>query len=455
VVNSDRAPQLWPLTLVLSGVLWIVATSGGQHLFVKEVLGEAFDSQAEHFLRGDAGVDLDAIRPEAMAMNGKIRMYFGPFPALFRIPLNLVYPEGRGMWSRFSGFCAGLIALWSFAGLVGDSLRSSSLRAAARNWMGNAAVAGFFVATPFLFLIGNLSIFNEAIIWALGWSVSALFFAIRTSKSEERTLTWSLFGFSFSVAGALLSRVSFALPLLLIAALLAFRMRQAGWRRLAALAGPLVVGMAFYLLISYARFGNFSGIRFDSYINSTHREFARQHGMFNLARVPFSFSDYFSLRSPGFHSQPPFVQVDRHFLAHPTLFSLPNSECFLSLLWASSWMLVGAIFGLLYLFSAKRSSWFDRCVAAALFVQVICILSYFALAQRYLAELLPFFIFAFVIFLRNGGILFQRLAVVTLVAASAAINSLGTAFWLANDGNLPLETRVFWSAVAGQNPPAK
>lgn len=440
---------------MLSGVLWILATSGGQHLFVKEVLGEAFDSQAEHFLRGDAGVDLDAIRPEAMAMNGKIRMYFGPFPALLRIPLNLVYPQGRGMWSRFSGFCAGLLALWSFAGLVGDSLRSSSLRRAARNWMGNAAVAGFFFATPFLFLIGNLSIFNEAIVWALAWSVSALFFAIRAWKFEDRMLTWSLLGFSFSVAGALLSRVSFAIPLILIAAVLAFRVRHAGWLRLAALAGALVVGIAGYLLLSYARFGNFTGIRFDSYINSTHREFARQHGMFNLARVPYSFSDYFSVRPPAVQSWPPFVQVDRHLLTHPTLFSLPNSECFLSLLWASSWLLLGAIFGFLYFFRAKRSSWFDHCTAAALFLQVLCILSYFALAQRYLAELLPFLIFAFVIFLRNGGILFQRVAVITLVAASAAINTLGTAFWLANDGNLPLETRVFWSAIAGQNPPAK
>jgi hypothetical protein len=136
--GNGGAPRLLPLTLALSVLLWIIATTGGRHLFVKEVLGEAFDSQGEHLLRGDPGVDVSAIRSEAIIVNGKVRMYFGPFPALFRIPLNLVYPAGRGSWSRLSGFCAGVIALFSFGGLIGDSLRSSPLSSRARNWIGNA-----------------------------------------------------------------------------------------------------------------------------------------------------------------------------------------------------------------------------------------------------------------------------------------------------------------------------
>lgn len=31
-----------------------------------------------------------------MIVDGKVRMYFGPFPALLTIPLNFAYPEGRG-----------------------------------------------------------------------------------------------------------------------------------------------------------------------------------------------------------------------------------------------------------------------------------------------------------------------------------------------------------------------
>ena len=437
--------------MVLAAVIWIVATSGGRDLFVKEVLGEAFDSQAEHFLRGDVGVDLDPIRPEAIVVDGKIRMYFGPFPALVRIPLNFVYPTGRGMWSRLSGFCAATLALWSFSALVGHSLRASPVRPRARAWLTGVSMVGFVFATPLLYLVGSLSIFNEAIIWGLAWSMAALFFVARACDSDGNYLTSSILGFSCCAAAALLSRVTFGLPLLLIALVLACRVRRTGWLRFAALAAPLGAAVCVYLLLSYARFGNFTGMRYDAYINSTHREFVREHGMFNVTRVPCSFADYFVWRMPSFHTHPPFVEVYRRPLPYPKLFSLPITETFLSITWSSSWLVLGAIFGLVHLFHRNGSKWYWRCIAAALFVQVVCILSYFALAQRYVAELLPFLVFCFTMFFRNRGNWPQHATIMLLVVLSAGVNFLGTAFWLSNEG--PLETRTFWSRVAGKPPP--
>src|SRR3954465_9985115 len=90
MAEETQAPNLLPVGLVLAMLLWIFTTTGGQQILVNEILSEAYDSQAEHLLRGDVGVDAEAIRAEAMVVNGKIRMYFGPFPALVRIPLNHV-----------------------------------------------------------------------------------------------------------------------------------------------------------------------------------------------------------------------------------------------------------------------------------------------------------------------------------------------------------------------------
>src|ERR1700739_1968523 len=132
--TTGSGPRLLTVTLLLSGLLWLFTTTGGQQVFVKEVLGGAYDSQSEHFLRGDVDVDVEAICHEAMIVDGKVRMYFGPFPAFLRIPLNFVYPAGCGKWSRVSGFCAGVIALFAFAGLVRMALRSSPLSSRARNW---------------------------------------------------------------------------------------------------------------------------------------------------------------------------------------------------------------------------------------------------------------------------------------------------------------------------------
>jgi hypothetical protein len=81
-------------------------------------------------------------------------------------------------------------------------------------------------------------------------------------------------------------------------------------------------------------------------------------------------------------------------------------------------------------------------------------LSYFALAQRYAADLYPFLIFCFVVFLSAGGLVVVRLRhlLIALIAISIGINTLATAFWLASDPNLPAETRTFWGVIAGKRP---
>src|SRR3954464_4149194 len=71
--EENRAPKLFPTLLVLGLLLWIIATSGGRHIFISEILGKAYDSQAEHFLRGDVDVDGDAIIHEVLIVNGKSR----------------------------------------------------------------------------------------------------------------------------------------------------------------------------------------------------------------------------------------------------------------------------------------------------------------------------------------------------------------------------------------------
>ena len=142
MAEETRSPNLQPVAFVLVALLWFFTMTGGRQIFVNEVLGKAYDSQAEHFLRGDVGVDGDAIRHEIMIVNDKPRMYFGPFPAFLRIPLNYIYQGGRGNWSRISGFCAGMIALAAFAALVRSALRASNLSSGWRNWLGKCFAGG-------------------------------------------------------------------------------------------------------------------------------------------------------------------------------------------------------------------------------------------------------------------------------------------------------------------------
>lgn len=454
MVEENRAPRLLPVALVLGVLLWIFTTTGGRQIFVKEILSEAYDSQAEHLLRGDPGVDGEAVRHEAMIVNGQSRMYFGPFPAFVRMPLNYVYPSGRGYWSRISGFCAGIIALAAFTGLVSISLRSSQLSPRWRNWVGNACLVGFAFGSPLLLLLGNLSIYGEAIMWGLAWSLAALYFACRSRNTEGSALTRSLLAFSFCVAGALLARVTFGVPLLFIAPLLALRLlRKDQIHNLAALFLPLGAAVIFYLFLSYAKFGSVSGASYEHYIHPVIREFAQKHGLFSLERVPYSFADYFFLRRPKLKPAPPFVMVERAPTNHPTLFVMPFTQTYSSLLWCSSWILLGAIMGMALLLRPRGSDGLDRAIAAVLLAEVIGILSFMGLEQRYVAEFYPFLIFSFLFFLRRGrtALFHLRYVIIGLVAVSIVINSLATVSWLVDaDLNVPTETKIKWNEFLGR-----
>jgi hypothetical protein len=452
--DGHDAPNLLPVTLVLTVLFWFFTTTGGRDIFIKEVLGGAYDSQAEHFLRGDVGVDPDAIAHETMIVNGKVRMYFGPFPAFLRIPLNFIYPAGHGKWSRISGFCAGVIALFAFAGLVQTALRSSRLSSNARNWIGNASVVGFALGSPLLLLLGNLSIYDEAIIWGLAWSVAALYFLWRSRTTGGRALTRSLLAFSFCAGAALLSRGTFGVPLVLIAPLLALRLFQRQpMRNTIALFLPLGTAFVFYLFLSYARFGDFSGMNMKYNVNPVQRDFAIKHGLFRVERVPYSFADYFVLRAPRLQHEPPFLKGNREDYQHDTLYVMPFTETYSSLLWSSSWLLLGAVIGVAMLLRPGEVDGVDRAIAAILLLQVFAILSFMGLCQRYIADLFPFLIFAFLIFLRQGKIAFRlRYLLIALVAVSIVINSLSTISWLVEaDLNVPATTRAKWNQFLGRS----
>jgi hypothetical protein len=448
ITDGNRAPNLLPVTLVLSVVFWLFTMTGGQDIFVKEVLGGAYDSQAEHFLRGDVGVDLAAIGHERMIVNGKVRMYFGPFPAFLRIPLNFIYSAGYGKWSRISGFCAGVIALFAFAGLMRTALRSSPLSSRARNLIGNACMIGFALGSPLLLLLGNLSIYDEAIIWGFAWSIAALYFAYRSRTIEGAALTRSLLAFSFCAGAALLSRATFGAPFVLIAPLLAIRLfHRQPIRNISALVLPLGAAFVFYLFLSYARFGDFSGMNMRYNANPVQRDFAVKHGLFRMERVPYSFADYFVLRSPKLQREAPFLNANRTDYRHETLYVMPFTETYSSILWSSSWLLLGAVIGVAILLRPGGPDGVDRAIAAIFLLQVLVILSFMGLAQRYIAELFPFLIFVFLIFLRQGKMALRlRYLLIGLVVVSVAINSLSTVSWLVEaDMNVPAETRAKWN----------
>ena len=81
---------------------WLV-TEGEWDFFPKGGFLETFyDAQAQRLLQGRIDVLPDAIGTEAFMRGGKAYGYFGPPPALARIPLNLLLPFMYGRWNCLS-----------------------------------------------------------------------------------------------------------------------------------------------------------------------------------------------------------------------------------------------------------------------------------------------------------------------------------------------------------------
>jgi hypothetical protein len=121
--------------------------------------------------------------------------------------------------------------------------------------------------------------------------------------------------------------------------------------------------------------------------------------------------------------------------------------------WCSAWLVFAAIMGIACLIRRKGVDLFEMGLAAALFTQFFCVLSYFLLAQRYTTDLYPFLIFCLVIFLGSGGVALtrSRYVIVGLIALSIAVNSLATISWLVNaDQNVPAETKAAWEKALGR-----
>src|SRR5439155_22456094 len=117
----------------------------------------------------------------------------------------------------------------------------------------------------------------------------------------------------------------------------------------------------------------------------------------------------------------------------------------LPLPWSSGWLVFGAVMGILCLVRRNGADTFERAAAMALFAQCLCVLSFFALAQRYAADLCPFLIFCLIVFLSSGGVALLRLRHVTiaLIAFVVTVNSLVNVSWLVDsDLNVHQQTKA-------------
>ena len=396
---------------------WAVL-SDGAFLAAKPVrLGLMFNSMLDHMSHGRFDVDPSAIGNEGFRRDSLTYAYFGPLPALWRLPM-LLWPRLRGVdFTTLS--CAIAAALGAIAKLaavmrarraMGDAPYPGRVA-----WLGMATV--IFGGEQLQFL--RASIYQEALFWACAFAAGFVLLAFRWCIDPPARRDWHVAAMAALAALCLLTRVSTAIGLyagcgaIMLTRLLAGRASiPAAVRRELLPSLILLAGVAICGFVNQERWGSpltFQDYRYYNLLtpNDPALTVVAKYGFFNIERVWFAFLYYFA---PIWS----IIDAHGHFLFRTTqdrLFFIVEGPPATFLL-TDLFLLFLACMGCAWLWRAREGAdrLTARLVAGALALPGLLMLTAIATIHRYRMEFYPVFEFLALFGLSRSRCLFASRA---------------------------------------------
>ena len=458
------------------GLAWFI-TEGDWNLFATSGFLESFyDAQARSLLEGRVDVDPAAIAGEVFVRDGKSYGYFGPTPALFRMPLTLLLPEMYGRWSRFSMVCACLVMLGSLLLLIRELERQAPglTRSLAWKTLAPTLVLSASIGSTVFYLCAESKLYYESIMWGGALSFAAAVALVRylTGRDLRRLVLACLLTFL-----AFFARVSsgagpvFALFLLVLALILPARIpvwrpeldSLARRRAIAALSITILGTALCWGALNYWKFGMvFTSQPLSMNLQYTPERLAGVRGeLASLHNLPVTVTSYFSPANIRFTGTFPWVNMaeldrgrlrDRFPRAH-----LDRVEQFASLPAAMPALLFAAFAGTVLCFYPRRNE-FGPFQAPLLGSIAGCGVAFVwgLLTYRYLHDLFPWLVLGTSVALACLATLGRRPARLALIGLFAAGTVYGMwvnfAFGLfqqrVNSWTIPLEKRFAFADLA-------
>ncbi|HET8542618.1 MAG TPA: hypothetical protein VFL83_22275 [Anaeromyxobacter sp.] len=150
-----------------------------------------YDDLGDSLLEGRFDVPVRAIGSEAFVIDGKTYGYFGPTPALLRIPLNALFPGMRGLWTRSMMIAAALLTLVATY-LIRRTAATAALPGSARRggWLDAAFVVCAAAGTSMLFISRRPIVYHEALAFGVAFAMWTYVLLLR--YAEDRRLRVAL-----------------------------------------------------------------------------------------------------------------------------------------------------------------------------------------------------------------------------------------------------------------------
>jgi hypothetical protein len=411
--------------------------------------GAAYDDMAESLLQGKTQVQAVSIPAEIFLTHSGVQMYFGPWPALARIPLNALFPDLEAQWARASVLCACLLSMAALFILCGKALeKNPALGPASKRFWRLVSTTALCLGSPLLFLSSTCAIYHEAIAWGLAstlWSI---------------TLAGTPAG-GIAAGIALLSRLPFGIVAIAFHGTSSLLQKTSKARILALL--PVAAAILFQAWVNTERFGApWTFAQFQWYDPILSQKEGTAHpaltqGNIHLGRIPDRLNAYFLPHAKNFSSQFPFVELATVTLQNPELTDWMEPTLPLTL--SSPALLAIGLAGILllgHMIRPKAAHPFKASSDAspaplpllagllACLFQSFLILSFFGITPRYTLEFLPLLCLLTLTTLANPSATkllkntpFKAL-VATLLLFSLCVNTLTSYAWLGTTYVMPL-----------------
>ena len=372
-------------------ILVLIMTDGTGKLFAPELLSRGFDSLSQSMLSLKVDVDPSDMPSDGFDVEGKRYLYFGPVPALIRVPFNQMFPDRYGEWSRLMCLIATCMLLWGLLRI----LRQSSPCLASGPLL--PLMVYFALGTPIVFLNSAASIHHEVILWSLCFSVWGISFLPQPHSAISFR---SALGFSCCAALCLLTRITFALPLYgiliyLIARRVFLAEREGSFsqsRRLletGVIMLPAIAGVVLQTLYNKARFGGY--LTFIDLGKHLVPSLEKIDGVWSLNRIPDALLHYLLPRIGQLRLEWPFpFQVQPVSLLRPEVFIFWREET-IGLLLSAPWIVLLSLFGFWRVLRLRIACSYVPLLC--FLAQSVLICTFYFITERYSAEFLPLLIF--------------------------------------------------------------
>jgi len=429
VARGDRRQFLWSCAagFVAAGGIFVWLVLGPDwDLFRKDPLAGFYEAQARAWLHGHWNVPATgAPLYESFVIHGRNYLYFGPWPALLRVPVLLFTHALDGRLTGVSMLLAYVVfAVFAsrFAWLTRQTMRGAE-PVGRLETVGTAVLAFVLAAgSSIYFLASRTVVYHEAILWGVALTTAALFYATRFAlDGTGRSLAWA----GVMTTLAVMSRVSVGLgavaALVLIVAARsvdALRRRRAvprgragvvartvGWPEVAGqtegvrlrwIMLAIVTPLALYAYVNFTKFGSLFGLPLDKQflVRFDKARLAAQHAnpLTGIRFVPTTVLQYLRPDAIRFDRLFPWVTFpgparvigSAHFAALDFTSSVTAAMTALFVLW---------VIGVVVCFRPARP---DSLQATALRIPILAglvgcvsVLAFGFIANRYMGDFIP------------------------------------------------------------------